>query len=77
MQRAAQVLVAKRSLVTIALTAAVSTSGGVQAVEIQIGNPDINLRLDNTVRYTFGCTCRGAGRQDHCEQSLRCGRSEV
>lgn len=59
MRRAAQVLVARRSLVSMALTAAVGTSGGVQAVEIQTGNPDINLRLDNTVRYTLGLRAEG------------------
>ena len=39
---------------TVAPAAVLLCAGGASAFEIESGNPDLNMRLDNTVRYTLG-----------------------
>lgn len=59
MQRSTQALVAKRSLLSVALASALGLCNGALAVEIATGIPGINLRLDNTIRYTLGMRTEG------------------
>jgi len=44
----------RRKAVTLAIAAAFAASGAAQAFEIDTGNPDLQLRWDNTVRYNLG-----------------------
>jgi len=44
----------RRKAVTLAIAAAFAASGAVQAFEIDTGNPDVQMRWDNTVRYNLG-----------------------
>lgn len=59
MQRFTQASVAKRSTLAIALTSSLGFCAGTQAITIDTGNPDIDLRLDNTVRYNLGWRVEG------------------
>jgi len=53
----------RKSLVLSGLALAVMGQvGGVMAMDIDVGNPDLRLRWDNTVRYNLGVRTEG---QDH------------
>ncbi|CAG9165852.1 DUF1302 domain-containing protein [Cupriavidus pinatubonensis] len=43
----------------IATTLVLGCAGAAQAVEIDVGNPDVKLRWDNTVRYNLGMRMEG------------------
>ena len=57
---------AKRTLVSVLVTASLAASGGVAALELETGNPDLAVRWDNTVRYNYGV------RAHDCDKNI-CG----
>lgn len=59
MQGPIQSLAFKRSLLATALASAVGVSTGAYAFVIDTGSPDLDLRLDNTFRYTLGMRTEG------------------
>ena len=44
----------RRRATALAVAALFAASGAVQAFEIDTGNPDVQMRWDNTVRYNLG-----------------------
>lgn len=82
MQRSTQVSVPKSSLLSMALASAMGVSAGAQAIGIDTGNADVDLRLDNTVRYTLGMRAEGADRKIYSnghydEGDLKFGRGDL
>ena len=56
----------RHRLNALALASALAASGAVHAAEIDVGNPDVKIRLDTTVRYNLGL------RAENCDANI-CG----